>query len=96
MPAHVIVLAKPHPHKAEDAVRYAQAVQPLLAAAGARPLFRGPVSETVAGAHAPSTGMVLEFPDYEAATDFFAQDAYQALVALRDEGFAQMEIHIVG
>jgi uncharacterized protein (DUF1330 family) len=96
MPTHVIVLATPHPHKAEDAARYAQAVQPLLATAGAKPLFRGPVTVTVAGGDTPSTGMVLEFPDHEAATDFFAQDAYQALVAIRDEAFARMEIHIVG
>lgn len=96
MPAHVIVLAAPRPEKAEGAARYSQAVQPLLAAAGARPLLRGPVSEAVSGQEGFATGMVLEFPDQAAAHDFFAQDAYQALVDLRDESFALMEIHIVG
>lgn len=95
MPAHVMVLATPHPEKAETAARYSQAVQQLLATAGARPLFRGPVSETIAGEGAAATGMVLEFSDTAAARDFFAQDAYQALLGLRDEGFARMEIHII-
>lgn len=96
MPAHVMVLATPHPEMAEAAARYSQTVQPLLVAAGARPLFRGPVSETIAGEGAVATGMVLEFSDTAAARDFFAQDAYQALVSVRDEGFARMEIHIIG
>jgi len=96
MPAHVIVLATPRPERAEDAAKYSQAVQPLLAAAGARPLLRGPVSETIAGVGGAATGMVLEFPDLVAAADFFAQDAYQSLVGLRDDSFARMEIHIVG
>lgn len=96
MPAHVIILARPHPERAEDAVRYSQAVQPLLIAAGAKPIVRGPVSKTLATADAPSTGMVIEFPDHGAATGFFAQEAYQALIPLRDESFAVMEIHIVG
>ncbi len=96
MPAHVIILARPHPEKAEDAARYAQAVQPLLTAAGAKPIIRSPVSKTVASVGAPSAGMVFEFPNYDAATGFFAQDAYQALVPLRDQSFAMMEIHIVG
>jgi uncharacterized protein (DUF1330 family) len=71
-------------------------VQPLLAAAGVKVTFRGPVSGSVAGSVASVTGMVLEFPDAGAASDFFAQDAYQALVPLRDQSFDQMEIHIVG
>jgi uncharacterized protein (DUF1330 family) len=96
MPAHVIVLATPRTEKAEGAARYSQAVQPLLSAAGARPLFRGPVLKTVSGTSGLATAMALEFPDLKAARDFFAQDAYQALVGLRDDSFALMEIHIVG
>ena len=96
MPAYVIVLARPRPDRSEDAAKYSQAVQPLLAAAGVKPVFRGPVSKTVAGEGSVATGMVLEFPDQQAAAAFFAQDAYQALVPLRDESFARMEIHIVG
>jgi len=96
MTAHVIVLAAPRPDKTEEAARYSNAVQPLLAAAGVRPLFRGPVSATVTGASGLAIGMVLEFPDLTAAREFFAQDAYQGLVDLRNDSFALMEIHIVG
>lgn len=96
MPAHVMVFATPRDEKAADAARYSQAVQGLLAVAGARPLFRGPVSQTVSGSSSLASGMVLEFPDLAAARKFFAQEAYQALVALRDDSFSRMEIQIVG
>jgi uncharacterized protein (DUF1330 family) len=96
MPAHVIVLATPRSDRSEGAAKYSQAVQPLLAAAGAKAVFRGPVTQTVAGGESATTGLVLEFPDADAAASFFAQDAYMALVPLRDESFARIEIHIVG
>jgi uncharacterized protein (DUF1330 family) len=93
--AYAIVLASPSAENAEGAKAYSAGVQPLLAAAGVKVAFRGPVSESVAGSVAPAIGMVLEFPDTSAAHAFFAQEAYQALVALRDQSFDQMEIHIV-
>ena len=95
MTARVVVLASPKPDMAEGAAKYAAGVQPLLAAAGVKPAFRGPVAETIAGSSPPATIMVLDFPDAQAATDFFAQDAYQALVPLRDESFARMDIYVV-
>jgi uncharacterized protein (DUF1330 family) len=96
MPAHVIVLASPRSNRSDGAAKYAQAVQPLLVAAGAKAVFRGPVTKTVAGSESVATGLVLEFPNADAAASFFAQDAYAALIPLRDESFARIEIHIVG
>lgn len=71
-------------------------MQPLLQAAGIKPTFRGPVVEAIAGDAPPKVVMLLEFPSDEAATAFFAQDAYQKLVPLRDESFSRMEIYRVG
>lgn len=96
MAAHVMVLARPKPDRSDGAAKYSQAVQPLLAAAGAKRALHGPVTKTVAGTDIPVTGTVLEFPDADAAAAFFAQDAYTALIPLRDESFALLEIHIVG
>lgn len=96
MTSQVVVLASPVPEKAEGAAKYSEAVRPLLAAAGVKPSFRGPVAETIAGSEPPAVIMVLEFPDTKAAADFFAQDAYQALIPLRDESFERMEIYVVG
>lgn len=66
-----------------------------MAAAGVNVVFCGPASRSVAGSVALVAGTVLEFPDTGAASEFFAQDAHQALVPRRDQSFDQMEIHIV-
>ena len=96
MTAKIIVLATPNPEKTAGAKSYSEQVQPLLQAAGVKPTFRGPVAEAIAGDTPPSTIMLLEFPNAAAASAFFSQDAYQALVPLRDESFTRMEIYLVG
>lgn len=96
MTAHVIVLSRPDPSKAEGAKKYADSVQPLLKAAGVAPKLRAPVAERLAGKNDPATVLILEFPDQAAAKGFFDQQAYQDLIPLRDDSFLQMEIHILG
>lgn len=96
MTTKVVVLATPNPEKTAGAKAYSEAVQPLLKAAGVSPSFRGPVAEAVAGDTPPATVMLLEFPTDEAASAFFAQEAYQELVALRDDSFTRMEIYRIG
>ncbi|OQP84478.1 hypothetical protein BTR14_19055 [Rhizobium rhizosphaerae] len=95
MSSHVVVFATPRVGAEENARKYSEGVQPLLAAAGIKPSFRGPVVEVVAGGPAPKTVMVLDFPDAASASASFRQEAYQQLVALRGKGFEQMEIYIV-
>ncbi|MFP3385678.1 DUF1330 domain-containing protein [Tritonibacter sp. SIMBA_163] len=96
MTTHVIVLSKPDPAKADGARRYADAVQPLLKAAGVVPTLRAPVAASVAGKATPATVLVLEFADEAVARGFFDQPAYRDLIPLRDDSFAHMEIHILG
>lgn len=96
MTAHVIVLSKPDPAKAEGAKKYAESVQPLLKAAGVAPKLRAPVAEVLAGKNDPATVLVLDFPDQVAAKGFFDQQAYQDLTPLRDDSFTLMEIYILG
>ncbi|MBY8977909.1 DUF1330 domain-containing protein [Rhodobacteraceae bacterium NNCM2] len=93
MTAHVVVVATPDPAKADGARTYVESVQPLLKAAGVQAVVRGPVAETLAGNAPAASVTVLAFPDGAAATAFFEQEAYQALIPLRDESFARMEIH---
>ena len=95
MTTHVIVLARAKADKAQGAKTYSEGVAPLLAAAGVKPVFRGAPSVLAGAGEPPATVMALEFDSADAAEAFFAQDAYQALVPLRDESFAQMEIYIV-
>lgn len=96
MTAHVVVLSTPDPTKADGAKKYADAVQPLLKAAGLAPKLRGPVVETLAGKTSPAIVLVIEFPDQDAAKSLFDQQAYQDLIPLRDDSFSQMEIYILG
>lgn len=96
MSAHVVALATPNPQEAESAAAYGAGVQPLLAEAGVKAVFRGPVAATIAGQNPPSVILVLEFPDGNAARAFFEQDAYKKLIPLRDKGFSRMEIFQIG
>jgi len=54
---------------------------------GGEPVLRGKAKETLAGSmeRAHDTVGIVRFPDLEALTAWFNSDAYQALVALRDE-----------
>ncbi len=54
---------------------------------GGEPVMRGKAKETLAGnvGSAHDTVGIVKFPDFEALTAWFNSDAYQALVALRDE-----------
>ncbi|MEP1793049.1 DUF1330 domain-containing protein [Parasphingorhabdus sp.] len=96
MTSHVVVLSTPNPEKTAGAQEYAASVQPLLKAAGVVPKLRGPVVQAVAGQTSPAIAMVLEFSDEASAKAFFAQQAYQDLIPLRDDSFSQMEIYILG
>jgi uncharacterized protein (DUF1330 family) len=96
MPAYVMVLAEARHDKADGVAEYSRGVAPLLAAAGGKPLLRGAAAKTIAGPDFTGNGLVLEFPDVGAAEAFFEQDAYRALVPLRDESFSRIEIQIVG
>lgn len=96
MSAYVVVLATPNPDGTEAMAAYGGAVQPLLTSAGAKIVFRGPVTATLAGENPPGMILVLEFVDAEAARGFFTQDAYRRLIPHRDKGFTRLEILQVG
>jgi len=96
MTAHIIVLSRPDPAKAEGAKKGADSVQPLLKAAGIIPKLRAPVAERLASKSDLATVLAPEFPDQAATKGFFDQQAYQDLIPLRDNSFLQMEIHILG
>jgi uncharacterized protein (DUF1330 family) len=95
MSTHVVVISTPNPDKAEGAKKYAEAVGPLLKAAGVEIKLRGPVVENLAGGKTPATVLAIEFPDPDAAKSFFDQQAYQDLIQLREDSFSQMEIYVL-
>lgn len=92
MSVHVVILATPRPEATEALAAYGAGVQPLLAAAGATVVFRGPVASTLAGGDPPASILVLAFEDSERAHAFFRDEAYRRLLPVREKAFARIEI----
>ena len=95
MTAQVLILNTPNPSGQAQLKAYGEGVRPLLAAAQAKVLIKSDELNTVEGILLPKNAMVLEFPSRAGAEKFFEQDAYQALIPLRNEGFSQLIITIL-
>ncbi len=65
---------------------YSAAAGPTLAAFGGVPIARGKVAAVLAGQHQGDTALIAKFPDAQAAKNWYASPAYQALIATRDQG----------
>ena len=87
----LVVTATPRPDEMESVQGYLQGVLPLLIGAGGKLLKRLKVNEVL---HGNGSGMVLvmEFDSEEAVTAMFESDEYAALIPIRDQGFAEMNI----
>jgi uncharacterized protein (DUF1330 family) len=73
---------------------YASKVPETMGAHGGKMIARGKLSKPLAGEHAHQVQAIFEFPTQEAAQAWYDSDAYQALVALRNEA-AHMNIAIL-
>ena len=89
--ATLVVTGTPNPNKMEAVQGYLQGVLPLLMGAGGKLVKRLKVDEVIDG---NPSGMVLvmDFDSGEAITAFFESDEYAALIPVRDQGFAEMNI----
>lgn len=96
MSVHVVALASPKAGEGEALATYGGGVQPLLAAAGVKTVFRGPVTSTIAGANPPAVILVLEFTDAAAVRTFFSSQDYLSLLPARGKAFERMDIFEVG
>ncbi|VAV91341.1 hypothetical protein MNBD_ACTINO02-2682 [hydrothermal vent metagenome] len=74
--------------------RYVAGVQPLLKAAGGRPVKRLRVIDAIVGSAGTSMALVMDFDSADAIAAVFASAAYQALVDDRDMAFSNIEILI--
>lgn len=92
MPAYVsATVTVKNPEKLQT---YVSQVGAVMAAHGGKPVLRGTKNKDLAG-HAGFQVMALfEFPDEAAAEAWYASDAYQALIPVRDEA-ADMTITIL-
>jgi uncharacterized protein (DUF1330 family) len=89
--ATLVVTATPNPHEMDSVQGYLQGVLPLLMGAGGKPVKRLKVDEVIRG---NPSGMVLvmDFDSEEAISTMFESDDYAALIPMRDQGFAEMNI----
>jgi uncharacterized protein (DUF1330 family) len=82
----------------KDAVkwdRYRHSVPATVTHFGGEVLLRGVVTDVLNGTHRRTDAVVLEFPDLDAARNWHASTAYQALIPLRTEA-ADVDLIIVG
>ena len=89
--ATLVVTATQNPNEMESVQGYLQGVLPLLMDAGGKLVKRLKVDEVIRG---NPSGMVLvmDFDSDEAITTIFESDEYAALIPVRDQGFAEMDI----
>ena len=89
--ATLVVTGTPNPNEMEAVQGYLQGVLPLLMGAGGKLVKRLKVDEVIQG---NPSGMVLvmDFDSDEAITALFESDEYAALIPVRDQGFAEMNI----
>jgi len=88
----LIVTAAPAQDQDEARGRYLQGVLPLLLQAGGKPVKRLQVTNAIEGAAGTKLVLVMDFETPEAITGALASDAYQALIADRDNAFTNIEI----
>jgi uncharacterized protein (DUF1330 family) len=82
MPAYVIADLSQHGSD-EEIAEYRSGVPGSLEPFGGRFVVRGGKSETVEGGWEPGRMVVIEFPDVQAARDWYTSPAYQAILPLR-------------
>ena len=64
---------------------YTKSVGPTLAPFGGKAVLRGKADGVLAGQLTHQLAGIIEFPDLEAIKAWHASDAYQALIALRNQ-----------
>lgn len=74
--------------------RYRHSVPATVAPFKGELLLRGVVTDVLHGAHTHTDSVVLGFPDLDAARNWHASAAYQALIPLRTEA-ADVDLIIV-
>lgn len=80
-----LIIAHVKPKNPEKLLAYAEAAGRTLERFGGRILHRGTYATALLGAAEPHGLGVMQFPDTDAARQWFASDAYQAIAPLRDE-----------
>jgi uncharacterized protein (DUF1330 family) len=90
----VYIVVEGTPRDKEALVRHASKAIPLIKAFGGEVIVFGPW-ELLVGEGAYHNGMIIRFPDKDAALEWYNSPTYQALVEIRNAGL-DCRIRLVG
>jgi uncharacterized protein (DUF1330 family) len=77
----------------ESYERYGEAVAPLLAKAGGRPVYAGQPAAALIGEQSWDLVIVVEYPSRRAFLEMIGSPEYQAIAHLRSEALLRGELH---
>jgi uncharacterized protein (DUF1330 family) len=93
-PVFLIINATPNKGEAKAHDEYLQMARPISARHGAVRVANYLLSEALDGQSHASNCIVVSFPTRQSIYDLFADPDYQALIALRNTGFAAVRYFI--
>ena len=82
------------PIDTEQLSHYSAQAAATLVPFGGEFIAKGPI-EVLHGEAAHSTKVVIQFPDRDSAAGWYASDAYQALIPIRNKGM-NSQFHLLG
>jgi len=89
--AYFIVLGVPDPDKADSLKAYAQAAPGIIKG---KPVARYDLGDKLVGDKAGTFLTIVEHESEDAIKEAFASEAYQEVIPLRDEGFAELDVFL--
>ncbi|GMQ98472.1 MAG: hypothetical protein BMS9Abin17_0984 [Acidimicrobiia bacterium] len=92
--ATLIVVSTPRDGEDEALMSYVEQVVPMILNAGGVPVKRLRVTDVVHGSPDAGFVFVADFKDASTVRQLFASAEYKALIPVRDQGFAAMDIFI--
>lgn len=91
---YLVTVAAPNPNAGEDLAAYQQAVGPLSAKHGAKPVAQFPLAGHPVGETPAAFVAVAEFPSADAIDAFFADDDYVAITDTRDRALSSLNLYV--
>lgn len=92
--AILLVTAQTNPEEHEALQAYVSASGELFKAAGAKPLNKFKIASQIIGNHSMDLISILEFPNADALAKVFDDEAYKALLPLRELAFTKLEAYV--
>ena len=94
LPVFLHIEATPNLDEREALIDYLNKVPQIVKRYGGVPIATYDVERTLDPLESPAMFIVMSFPSRDSIDDFFHDEAYQAIVPLRDKGFSHLRFHV--